>query len=123
MLVVGVGEELRVGLQHPGEVERADVEDPVQVDLRLLGRDDLGEGVDRAEPLADLVQVGVADQVRLVEHDDLKILPPTAAPPTYRPTPLPTSSTRTIALAGRTPTRHWTTPSPRYETSLSEEWL
>jgi hypothetical protein len=48
VLVVGVDEELWVGLEHPAEVERPDVEDQAEVDLRAGGRDDLGESVDTA---------------------------------------------------------------------------
>ena len=61
-------EELRARLQRAIEVEAADAEDRVDVDLRVTAALQRRDGVDLAQPRLDAHEVGVAHEVGLVEQ-------------------------------------------------------
>ena len=67
MLVVGLLEEGRVLGQHPLQIKGAHIEDAVQVDIGVLGADDVGGDVDGAQSALDVGQPFGADQVDFVQ--------------------------------------------------------
>ena len=69
VVVVAVLEEVGFELEDALEVERALVEDGVELDLALLRPVDAGVGVDRLDLALDLREVVLAHQVGLVEQD------------------------------------------------------
>ena len=70
MIVAGF-EEVRLDVEDAVEIERAALEHVRQRHLAALGAMQLGIGVDAADARLDLGQLGLGDEIGLVEHDDV----------------------------------------------------
>src|SRR5262245_43955494 len=69
VVIVAVAEEIRLELQDAPEVERALVEDGVELDLARLRAVQPRQGIDRADLVLDRLELFVAHQVGLVKQD------------------------------------------------------
>src|SRR6201999_2222587 len=64
-------EECRLDLQDTIEVESAALQHVRNPDLAALGAMQLGIGIDAADARLDLGELGLGDEIGLVEHDDV----------------------------------------------------
>src|SRR6202000_1530297 len=69
IVIVAVMQEVRLELQDALQVERALVEDGVELDLALLRAMDAGVAGDRLDLCLDLLELVLAREIGLVEQD------------------------------------------------------